>query len=233
MESVITVQLVYPPDLDLTPEQSLANIAGLGIDWIYGPLPPIPSETFEIGRIIFYDHIQKLQHYKVNFTAFVANNTLQGWHASLLDAMLAVVGTDDILDYDHAYVGSCESIICTFHSVSDLQDDAPTPQSIVQFADDFEEDAPTPQAVVKFVDDLPTISPERIPKVDMRCPYCWVEFDEPSSPDHNNTPKRVPCCHKFYCKDCLVKVIEGTGTLCPLCRQEWKVPESPPRRASM
>ncbi|KAJ4363565.1 hypothetical protein N0V83_009861 [Neocucurbitaria cava] len=102
-------------------------------------------------------------------------------------------------------------------------------QALVQISESMNEDALlqhpdmsppniSHEDAVAFVNSLPDLDIQTIPRQDLRCPLCWADFDEVVD-GYNNKPKRAPCCGKWFGTDCLVESLEGTGPLCPLCRQ--------------
>jgi len=80
----------------------------------------------------------------------------------------------------------------------------------------------TKETATDFVTALPTVDISSIPKEDLRCPHCWLDFDEVYPPDVNHTVKKTVCGHTFG-HDCLVESLIGkpaTAPPCPMCRQD-------------
>lgn len=134
---------------------------------------------------------------QVNFPAYVAGHVSQGDDDSLLASFWQLLNENGVIDMSTNIDGDMSTL------------ESPT----VGTSHVDHEDA------VAFVDALPTVDISTIPRDDIRCPHCWADFDEDIS-GYSNEPKLTPCCRKRFGKDCLVESLEGTGPLCPLCRQD-------------
>jgi hypothetical protein len=87
--------------------------------------------------------------------------------------------------------------------------------------EDDDDDLPSVLAqeqAVAFVDTLQQADVANIPRDSMRCPTCWSDFDEVEE-GVDNLPVHLPCDSRHMLgRDCLIAILTGTGTLCPICR---------------
>lgn len=51
------------------------------------------------------------------------------------------------------------------------------------------------------------------------CSICTHEYDEKS-----HVPRILPCLHTF-CQECLKKLVKSTLIICPLCKQDFDLPQ--------
>jgi hypothetical protein len=181
--------------------QSMAD-AELDIDLLaYGHLGAV--ESFDV----LHRRMHHLKAKNVKFFDFMAGYKFQQDEQGFL-----------IFNYiRHSFDLDTDEFLCNLfmaHVVSDgngvefLNDlHAPPPPSVL-----------TQEQAVAFVDALQQADVANIPQDSMRCPHCWSNFDEVEE-GMNNLPVHLPCdsCHMLG-RDCLIAILTGTGTLCPICR---------------
>ncbi|KAH8724304.1 hypothetical protein GQ44DRAFT_760419 [Phaeosphaeriaceae sp. PMI808] len=82
----------------------------------------------------------------------------------------------------------------------------------------FREGRITRLGATTFADALPRVDISMIAQENMKCPFCWANFDQVVE-GLDNTPARLPCnpLHVFG-RDCVIRCLLSTGPLCPLCR---------------
>ncbi|CAO2651533.1 Nn.00g041030.m01.CDS01 [Neocucurbitaria sp. VM-36] len=183
--------------LSFTPEELLSDMAAADAEFLNLTEPASRWDAFLLK-------LRELVYNKVNIPAFLDGHIPPG-EGLMLNGLLSSVNTEGlIINYAQAVVHiGVSMLIDTYPELAE-----PTASPHVN-----REDA------VAFVNALPTVDISTIPRADMRCPHCWADFDEDVE-GYNNEPKRAPCCGKWFGVDCFVEFLEGTGPLCPLCRQD-------------
>lgn len=73
----------------------------------------------------------------------------------------------------------------------------------------------------EFINSLKDVDLAFIAADDMECPICLESFDSLEAfLNPNNEPVQVPCCSKYFCRDCLFEALSTVYPRCPMCRQD-------------
>jgi hypothetical protein len=70
---------------------------------------------------------------------------------------------------------------------------------------------------------------ESVSLENIACPICFIDWDEPTPDEIDNTQVKSPCCNQIFGRDCYIKALEGDKR-CPMCRVGFVIEPSAVKR---